>query len=191
MLFDVSKDKILHKRSPFFPCDHDGPCNDNGCSCAKEKLHCEKSCGCPPNCERRFRGCKCARKGNKVCTRNCPCVLANRECDPDLCGQCGVIDILDPANRNERGAEWLSGKCQNCSVQRGIPKRTLIGTSTIHGFGLFVGEPIKSGDFIGEYKGELVTHQEGERRGVLDRHVNISYLFMVNESALRSYQLSG
>jgi len=180
---------LLDERAPFYPCDHEGPCtSESNCSCFRDKVHCEKSCGCSSCCERRFTGCRCALKG-KVCIRlvdqlqeknKCACIRLNRECDPDLCGKCGVAEVIDPANRNE-STQWLATKCQNCNLQRGIPKRTLIGTSAIHGFGLFMGEDVKAGDFVSEYKGEITGDKETERRGVVDDHSNSNYLFQINK----------
>jgi hypothetical protein len=181
---NIEQSRILEGRPPFAPCSHIGPCDEaSDCSCIKNKVQCEKSCGCMQGCDRRFRGCRCAQKSRLCSNEKCPCFLANRECDPDLCGKCGVTDVLDPINRNQE-AEWLDKRCRNCYIQRGIPKRTLIGTSTIHGFGLFVGEDVKAKEFIGEYKGEIIGRREGDRRGTVDLYREISYLFTVNPGTL-------
>ena len=83
-------DKKSDKNKPvynYIPCDHPGkPCDEN-CNCAKTNNYCEKYCNCPPDCSRRFQGCRCKTSCN---TNQCPCYIAVRECDPDLCQACGA-----------------------------------------------------------------------------------------------------
>jgi hypothetical protein len=176
---NIDQARLLDQRPPFTPCSHEGTCDEADCSCARDKVQCEKSCGCKKGCDRRFSGCRCYQKSKLCSNEKCPCFLANRECDPDLCGKCGVIDVLDPVNRDQE-AEWLAKRCRNCYIQRGVSKRTLVGTSTIHGFGLFLGEDVKAKEFIGEYRGEIIGRQEGERRGTIDYYRDLSYLFTLN-----------
>ena len=142
---------------------------------------------CASNCSRRFQGCTCAAKG-KACWENerCDCFRLHRECDPDLCRSCGAREVLDPANRYR--PDIAEGKCVNVYVQRGVPRRTLLGHSALlsrgglSGWGLYMGEPIKKGDYIGEYVGEVVSREEGERRGLIYDKRNLSYLFDLNIS---------
>jgi hypothetical protein len=49
----------------------------------------------------------------------------------------------------ERNGEIYEGGCANVSIQRGETKRTLMGRSTIAGWGLFAGEKVKAGQFLG------------------------------------------
>jgi hypothetical protein len=103
----------------------------------------------------------------------------NRECDGDLCGGCGANEILDPINRYKD--EVSKGKCCNVVLQRGVPKKTLLGHSEVHGFGLYTGEDIAKDDFLGEYKGEIITIKEGERRAVVYDKQKTMYLFKLNK----------
>ncbi|KAF2172109.1 hypothetical protein M409DRAFT_49856 [Zasmidium cellare ATCC 36951] len=176
---------LLHKpdeRNPFYPCHHPGlPCNDAQCTCFTNKVACEKSCACSPACTRKFQGCNCAKKG-KVCfnTDSCACFNLGRECDPDLCGSCGVCDVLDPKHNHDD--RILIDRCRNANIQRGHPKHTMIGKSGVHGFGLYACENIREHELIGEYKGELITVKEAERRGAIYEHQRLSYLFTLNQS---------
>nr|VZI24227.1 unnamed protein product [Spirometra erinaceieuropaei] len=71
----------------FHPCDHPGSRCNEFCSCRQAGTFCEKFCQCPSDCSNRFTGCRCRGQCN---TRLCPCMLAVRECDPDLCLSCGA-----------------------------------------------------------------------------------------------------
>ena len=173
---------LLHKRRPFYPCSHEGSCEEAHCRCFREKIACEKTCACPSSCKRRFRGCTCARDSRvRVCWKNpkCECSILNRECDADLCGTCGAAEVLDPVNRyDEHGAK---DKCANVYIQRNLPKRTLLGHSEVQGFGLYIGEKVKADDYLGEYKGEIITNGEAGRRGAIYHHLRTNYLFNLNK----------
>ncbi|KAH9822919.1 SET (Su(var)3-9, Enhancer-of-zeste, Trithorax) domain [Teratosphaeria destructans] len=178
--------KVVHdhvEQDVFTPCHHPGlACDQAECSCYDRRLPCEKTCSCSTDCARKFPGCSCKRGGKKVCFEDerCLCSQLGRECDPDLCGSCGVVDIVDPMNRYDE--EICKGKCKNAGIQRGVPKRTMIGTSAIHGFGLYIGEDVGPNEFIGEYKGEIIMKEEAERRGAVYEFQGLSYLFALNKT---------
>ncbi|KAJ4223240.1 hypothetical protein NW757_014386 [Fusarium falciforme] len=190
--------KIAHaakehqQRELIEPCSHEGPCTLENCICVQYGYLCEKYCGCTvENCAYKFTGCACHSQG-KTCLskqkdRPCVCVQLNRECDPDLCGTCGVLERADPENAED---ELLHATgCQNCSLQRGLTRALALGQSQLEGvgYGLFAAEFIAQGDFIIEYVGELITHDEGVRRearrgDVFDEESNISYVFTLLEN---------
>ncbi|KAL1625102.1 hypothetical protein SLS56_007529 [Neofusicoccum ribis] len=91
-----------------------------------------------------------------------------------------TAEVLDPVNKyNDSVAR---GKCCNVNVQRNVPKRTLLGQSEVQGFGLYMGEKVNAGDYLGEYKGEIVTKEEGSRRGAVYQHLKTNYLFDLNRA---------
>ncbi|KAF2823532.1 hypothetical protein CC86DRAFT_356221 [Ophiobolus disseminans] len=169
------------KRKPFIPCSHDGSCIEAKCRCFRERITCEKSCRCPTHCNRRFPGCNCTSiPGKRTCSiSKCLCIKFKRECDADLCGTCGATEILDPVNRYSE--EVLQDRCTNVGIQRGVPKKTLLGQSEVHGFGLYAGQDIEKDDIIGEYTGEILSIEESERRLVIYEYQNNMYLFKLNK----------
>ncbi|KAF2211453.1 hypothetical protein CERZMDRAFT_25236, partial [Cercospora zeae-maydis SCOH1-5] len=174
-------------RGPFYPCHHPGVlCSDARCSCFDNKIACEKSCSCGLGCKRKWKGCSCLssarpnQKAKLICWSDdrCVCYAKGRECDPDLCGTCGVADVLDPVHRHDDRV--LQGRCRMSGLQRGIPKHTILGDSGVHGLGLYACEDMFEDDFVGEYKGETITKPEAERRGAVNHHQKLSYLFSLN-----------
>lgn len=187
---DWDEQLLVHKfnlRELRDPCHHDGPCG-KGCPCVEAKLLCERFCRCTvENCAYKFTGCACNANG-KTCTqpkkegRLCICVQLNRECDPVLCSGCGALERADP--NNAHNTELHATGCQNVPLQGNAPKAVLLGESQIPGcgYGLFAAEDITQDEFVIEYLGELISHDEGVRRearrgDVFDEANHSSYLF--------------
>ncbi|KAK9478598.1 hypothetical protein V1514DRAFT_330535 [Lipomyces japonicus] len=163
------------RRGNVSPCMHAGPC-DSTCTCVASNVVCEKSCACGKTCPRRWRGCKCT--ASRCRTSSCECFKWNRECDPDLCRSCGADQVLEPSNRNNTMDHKY---CKNVVLQQGLGKRVIAGPSKIAGWGLFLGEDIKQDEFLGEYKGELISQNEAERRGKIYDKRGVSFLFEVTK----------
>uniref|UniRef100_A0A0N4ZE97 [Histone H3]-lysine(27) N-trimethyltransferase n=1 Tax=Parastrongyloides trichosuri TaxID=131310 RepID=A0A0N4ZE97_PARTI len=152
------------------PCSHSGPCSkDNKCPCAMSKQICFDACGCPPSCKTKFNGCNCAV--GKCRTNKCPCFFLGWECLPSTCTSCSYNCSPDKNTK----------PCSNSFIQRSLSKYIVIKPSIISGNGAFAGEDISKGEFIIEYKGEIISNEEAERRGRICDAKNSSYLFRLNQ----------
>ena len=78
----------------------------------------------------------------------------NRECGPQ-CTACGAIPRINPKYRYDD--DLFATGCQNTALQRGVDRKLMIGESQLAGvgFGLYLGEPVRKGEYLSEYTGEV------------------------------------
>uniref|UniRef100_A0A915I056 [histone H3]-lysine(27) N-trimethyltransferase n=1 Tax=Romanomermis culicivorax TaxID=13658 RepID=A0A915I056_ROMCU len=176
-LKDIDGALKVNTTSSYVPCSHEGVCSE------------QKNCACIERSPNRFPGCRCKAHCD---TKQCPCFLAVRECDPDLCPSCGAADFasLNDAVASSSSSEDLAPstpyssdkpRCNNVNIQRGLKKRLLLAPSQVAGWGIYLKEAVEKNTFIAEYCGELISQDEAERRGkVYDRHM-CSFLFNLNQ----------
>ncbi|UJR28086.1 hypothetical protein I4U23_009342 [Adineta vaga] len=168
------------KRHTYYPCDHDRslPCNED-CYCVRSGNFCEKFCCCASTkCDNRFPGCRCR---SSCTTKQCPCYAAARECDPDLCTQCGADDFRNGNTTSNELITKSTCSCHNVAIQRSLHKSLLLAESDVAGWGIFTQVNIQRNEFIAEYCGEILTQDEGEIRGRMYDTVGTSFLFDLNE----------
>ncbi|CZS97712.1 uncharacterized protein RAG0_06659 [Rhynchosporium agropyri] len=180
-LNDLTSAHLHQERGQAVVCGHAGPCivrpGGDSCPCAATDILCESFCGCSDDCPRSFTGCSCLAFGLACSTDSCICIQMNRECGPQ-CGTCGASERTNPANRYDYDL-FITG-CQNVYLQRDVAKATVMGESQLVGFGLYLAEPVKKGDYIDEYVGENISNEEAERRGIVYERKQVSFLFDLN-----------
>uniref|UniRef100_A0A0N5B5E2 [histone H3]-lysine(27) N-trimethyltransferase n=1 Tax=Strongyloides papillosus TaxID=174720 RepID=A0A0N5B5E2_STREA len=166
----LKEDGTVNNLVIYNPCCHTGVCSiENNCPCALDKHICWDACACPPNCKSKFSGCHC--KAGDCSTTRCPCFILGWECLPMTCVSCSFDSVKKKDGKS----------CQNSFIQRNLSKNIHIKQSPIAGNGAFAGESILKGEFIIEYKGEVISNEEAERRGRICDAKKSSYLFVLNE----------
>jgi hypothetical protein len=74
--------------------------------------------------------------------------------------------------------------CSNLPFHLRKPKKVNVKPSKIHGWGTFTQENIEKNEFVMEYKGELISQEEADRRGIIYDKLNLSYLFNINNDVV-------
>ncbi|KAH8116066.1 hypothetical protein DFH11DRAFT_1583984 [Phellopilus nigrolimitatus] len=181
-----SKERIIEGKETFssLPCQHLGPCGEQTkCICWENGLYCQRSCHCDLSCVQRWKGCRCRATSSKGACKpyfigsrvvSCPCVRADRECDPELCKSC---------------SGRFRPTCRNMSIQHGRGKRIKIAPS-LYGFGAFLVEGVRKFDLVGEYVGEMVPKEE--KQEVREFHNNYrhrNYAFTLVDGDSVNYYL--
>ncbi len=89
--------------------------------------------------------------------------LAEARCDPRLCGSCGAR--TEPIPRTPTTTNSSRQGARTARSNEAAPGRSSWAESPEGaGYGAFAAEPIAEDEFIAEYVGEIITHDEAERR---------------------------
>ncbi|PVG00089.1 SET domain-containing protein [Serendipita vermifera] len=139
----------------------------------------------PPSPDQRT-GCSCIG-GCKDDSSSCACALAQEKYGKEydvqgfLYDQDGCLKFIGPPILECNEACSCADYCVNRVAGRGRRYRVEIRKTEKTGWGVFAGENIPSGSFLGVYAGELLLDAEGEARG--QRFYNLynrTYLFSID-----------
>ncbi|KAG2152637.1 uncharacterized protein EDB93DRAFT_1082850 [Suillus bovinus] len=145
------------------PCQHKGPCEKERCECYRQRRHCQLACRCGINCDRQYRGCECKR-----CVSNCPCYRNFRECLPGICHKCDAsLEVRLRAT---------DIPCINTRLQRNDAEPVEIKRAK-YGLGAFAVQDMKSGDYIGDYVGNILTNEDVDSLHHVAEYSGRNYFF--------------
>ncbi len=186
----------------FLPCYHVGDCTIDNCTCVQRNLPCESTCACTNVrfmeganrrgiarfidrsarmkgenglCQNLIYGCSC-KKGH-CNTDDCDCWKQNRACNPDVCEDCDCNIMPSQLPSSAR-------RCRNVSVGIARHKRTIVGKSRVHGYGLFAADYFQPGDLIGIYGGQLLDTRLADMVGRLYDAKDHTFFFDITESTV-------
>ncbi|GLE11559.1 hypothetical protein PINS_up024034 [Pythium insidiosum] len=95
----------------------------------------------------------------------------------------GIHEVLLRRTMEQRVAHRTTSH-ENIDLMTNRRRLTRIRRSNVHGWGVFAAQPIRLGELISEYSGELISQDEAERRGAAYDRKSVSYLFDLNEDAV-------
>lgn len=116
-----------------------------------------------------------------------------RECDPDLCHKNSknsnndnfyvLKNIFKLKNEENNFNNNKKSCCNNTKMFFDLTKKTALSKSIItESYGLFALEDIKQDNYICEYKGELLSREETDRRSVFNDQFGLNYFFKLNDN---------
>ncbi|KAL6271887.1 hypothetical protein ACE6H2_028798 [Prunus campanulata] len=76
---------------------------------------------------------------------------------------CGDGSLGEPPRQGD-------GQCGNMRLLLRQQQRILLAKSDVAGWGAFLKNPVNRNDYLGEYTGELISHQEADKRGKIYDH---------------------
>ncbi|KAL6525906.1 hypothetical protein OROMI_030301 [Orobanche minor] len=162
------------------PCKQYAPCGcqpvcGKDCPCLQKGTCCEKYCGC-------------AQRAAKIGSEDVIVLKVNAKAGNALVLQLGVNATLMFAEIVGCGDGSLGepprrgdSQCGNMKLLLRQRQRILLAKSDVAGWGAFLKNTVNKNDYLGEYTGELISHQEADKRGKIYDRVNSSFLFDLND----------
>ncbi|KAF9653273.1 SET domain-containing protein [Thelephora ganbajun] len=139
----------------------------------------------PPPDYNKLVGCDCIGECNPTST-TCVCLRRQKNLWPDgmqsgfgfSYDENGILKNWDETIVECNDLCQCMGKCRNRVVQQGRKVQVNIVKTEEKGWGIFAGERMEAGTFLGIYSGELITEAIGEsRRYMLYNEYGRTYLF--------------
>ncbi|KAL3531534.1 hypothetical protein ACH5RR_010856 [Cinchona calisaya] len=97
---------------------------------------------------------------------------------------CGDGSLGEPPRRGDE-------QCNNMRLLLRQHQRILLTKSDITGWGAFLKNSVNKNDYLGEYTGELISHQEADKRGKMYDRANSSFLFTLNDEYVLDARYKG